>query len=135
MPKFGRTSRERLETCDHRLQAIANEVVKVFDCTVVCGHRNKEDQDKAVASGHSKATFPKGRHNAYPSLALDIVPYPVNWNNLERFCLFAGYFLAVGKKLYPDVEIIWGRDWGKDWYESDKNKPTFKDYPHFEIRD
>ena len=52
MPKFGSKSRERLATCDDRLQAIANEVIKHVDCTVLCGHRNEEDQNAAVAKGN-----------------------------------------------------------------------------------
>ena len=95
MPRFGSKSRDRLATCDKRLQDIANEVIKHTDCTILCGHRNEADQNAAVAKGNSKATYPNGRHNAYPSLALDISPYPVDWEDYERFTLFAGFFLGI----------------------------------------
>ena len=131
MPKFGKKSRDRLATCDKRLQDISNEVVKYFDCTVLCGHRNEQDQNEAVAKGNSKATFPNGRHNSYPSLAIDIAPYPVNWDDTERFTLLAGFFLGMGKMMYPDVNIIWGNDWDGDF---DTKDTKFRDYPHFEIR-
>ena len=121
-----------METCDDRLQAIANEVVKHIDCTVLCGHRNEEDQNAAVAKGNSKATYPNGRHNAYPSLAIDISPYPVDWEDYERFTLFAGFFLGVAKMMYPDVKVIWGNDWDGDF---DTKDTGFRDYPHFEIRE
>ena len=52
MPKFGKRSKERLETCDKRLQIVMNEVVKHVDISVLCGHRNKEDQNSAVATGN-----------------------------------------------------------------------------------
>ena len=132
MPKFGAKSRERLSTCDERLQDIASEVIKHVDCTVLCGHRNEKDQNSAVAKGHSKATYPNGRHNAYPSLAIDISPYPVDWEDYERFTLFAGFFLGIAKMMYPDVKVIWGNDWDGDFDTKDTN---FRDYPHFEIRE
>jgi peptidoglycan L-alanyl-D-glutamate endopeptidase CwlK len=137
MPKFGSTSRERLKTCDQRLQNVANEVIKHIDCSVICGHRNEEDQNAAVAKGNSKATYPNGRHNAYPSLALDIAPYDptvkggIPWDDYERLTLFAGFFLGIAKMMYPDVKIIWGNDWDGDFETKDTG---FKDYPHFEIR-
>ncbi len=51
MPKFGRKSRASLETCDERLQKVFNEVVKTYDCTVTCGYRGEEDQNKAFDQG------------------------------------------------------------------------------------
>ena len=44
MPKFGNRSKQRLETCHEDLQEIFNEVIKYFDCSVLCGHRGEEDQ-------------------------------------------------------------------------------------------
>ena len=46
MPKFGRSSRARLITCDKRLQKVFNEVIKYVDCSVLEGHRSGERQDK-----------------------------------------------------------------------------------------
>ena len=34
MPKFGKNSKERLATCDERLQKVFNEVIKYVDCSV-----------------------------------------------------------------------------------------------------
>ena len=42
---------------------------------IVCGHRNKEDQNKAFAEGKSKLKWPKGKHNKLPSQAVDAAPY------------------------------------------------------------
>ena len=55
MPKFGTRSRERLDTCHQDLQTLFEAVIEEVDCSVICGHRNKADQDKAFASGNSKA--------------------------------------------------------------------------------
>ena len=50
MPKFGRKSRERLETCHPDLQTLFNAVIEEIDCSVICGHRNKESQKVAIPS-------------------------------------------------------------------------------------
>ena len=136
MPKFGRKSKERLNTCDKRIQKVMNEVIKHVDITILCGHRNEVDQNKAVESGNSKAKWPKGRHNKYPSLAIDIaiydktVPGGVDWHDKERFTLLAGFVLGIAKSL--DIELIWGNDWDGDF---DTKDTGFRDYPHFEIRE
>ena len=138
MARFGRRSKERLSTCHPDLIVLFNEVVKEFDCSVLCGHRNKEDQDKAVASGHSKANFPKGKHNANPSNAVDVVPYPVDWDNRERFFYFAGYVWATAKILKFEGKISHNIRWGGNWRGFDNgvidfSKNTFDDLPHFEL--
>ena len=46
MAKFGKKSRERLATCDPRLQKVFNEVIKHIDCSVLEGHRGEERQNK-----------------------------------------------------------------------------------------
>ena len=51
MPKFGRKSRERLETCHKDLQVLFNHVIENIDCSVLCGHRGEKEQNEAVASG------------------------------------------------------------------------------------
>lgn len=59
MPKFGRTSRKRLATCDEDLIDLFNEVVKHFDCTVLEGHRGEELQNKYYNEGKSKVKYQK----------------------------------------------------------------------------
>ena len=138
MPKFGRKSRERLETCHPDLQTLFNAVIEEIDCSVICGHRNKEDQDKAVALGHSKANYPKGKHNSNPSNAIDVAPYPVDWDDLQRFYYFAGWVMAKAKILKNVGEISHNIRWGGNWrgFENgviDFKKNTFNDLPHFEV--
>ena len=93
MPSFGTKSRERLDTCHPDLQTLFNAVIEEVDCSVICGHRNKADQDKAFASGNSKAEYPKGKHNSNPSTAVDVYPYPVDFDDLPRFYYFGGWVL------------------------------------------
>ena len=144
MPKFGRKSREHLETCHSDLITLFNTVVEEVDCSVTCGYRNKEDQDKAVASGNSKAIFPEGKHNSNPSTAIDVYPYPISFDadDLPRFYWFAGWVLAKAKILRNVGEITheirWGGNWkglnsGKIDFSYNMRKDVLDDLPHYEL--
>ncbi len=95
MPRFGTRSRNNLKSCDQRLQNIFNEVIKHVDCSVIEGHRDQKRQDKLYDEGKTKLKFPHGRHNADPSLAADVVPYPIDWEDRERMTLFAGFVKGI----------------------------------------
>ena len=129
MPRFGRKSKERLASCDPKLQKLFNEVIKHVDCSVLEGHRGKERQNKFYDEGKSKVRYPNGRHNANPSLAVDVTPYPVDWEDRERQTLFAGFVLGIARGL--GITVRWGGYWDMDFDVQD-NK--FDDFPHFEIK-
>ena len=74
MPKFGRKSKERLNTCESNLQKVFNEVIKHVDCSVLEGHREKDRQNKLFEEGKTKVKYPNGRHNRQPSSAVDVRP-------------------------------------------------------------
>ena len=134
MPKFGETSLKRLATCDTRLQEVFNEVIKTVDCSVLEGHRHQTRQDALYKEGKTKVKYPKGRHNAMPSLAVDVCPYPIDWNDRERFTLFAGFVIGIAKSM--NIKLRWGGNWDMceedGRWEVDDNK--FDDFPHFELR-
>ncbi len=130
MPRFGRRSRKNLETCNEDLQELFNEVIKFFDCTVIQGHRGKEEQNKYFDEGKSKVKYPNGRHNANPSNAVDVVPYPIDWKDTDRMYYFAGFVKGIAYKM--GIPIRWGGDWNDNTEVKDTN---FKDLPHFELRD
>ena len=129
MPKFGNSSKKRLNTCEKDLQDLFNEVIKHFDCSVLEGHRGEEDQNKYFKEGRSKVKFPRGRHNSYPSNAVDVIPYPVSWDDTDRMYYFAG--IVKGIALSMGIKIRWGGDWNGDTQVKDTK---FKDLPHFELR-
>ena len=129
MPKFGKKSRENLSTCHEDLQKVFNEVIKHVDCSVLEGHRDERRQEKLFSEGKTKVHYPMGRHNSKPSRAVDVVPYPVDWNDRERFHLFAGFVLGVARGM--GITLRWGGDWNMN-FEVDDNK--FDDFPHFELR-
>ena len=130
MPKFGTKSRNHLSTCKKELQEVFNEVIKTVDCSVLEGHRGKVRQNTFYKEGKTKVTFPKGRHNDSPSRAVDVCPYPIDWDDRERFHLFAGFVIGIAKS--KGINLRWGGDWNQNW-EVDDNK--FDDFPHFELRD
>ena len=130
MPKFSAKSEEALKTCHPDLQRVLREAIKYADFSVLCGHRNKEDQDKAVAEGKSKQAWPTSKHNSLPSRAVDISPYPIDWNNKAAFYYLAGFIVGIGHQM--GVEIRYGGDWNGDFNIS--NDGSFLDLPHLELK-
>lgn len=128
MPSFGEDSKAKLATAHKYLQILFNEVIKDYDCKIICGERNKEDQDKAVAEGKSKTPYPTSKHNRIPSLAVDVVPYPIDWSDLRRFYHFGGFVTKTAKAM--NIPIRWGGDWNGNMDFKDQN---FHDLPHFEV--
>jgi len=129
MPTFGKVSQKQLATCHPDLQRLMNEVIKYVDSSITCGHRGKEAQDKAVAEGNSKIAWPNGKHNSLPSLAIDVAPYPLNWNDSEAFTLLSGVIFGVACML--GIKIRLGADWDGDFNILEH---SFKDRPHLELK-
>lgn len=136
MPKFSRISEDRLATCHEDLQTLFNEVIRRWDCSILCGFRSKEAQDAAYAAGASKVQWPDGNHNKFPSLAVDAIPYNrgVNWNDVGSIRFFAGKVMALAEMLYEkgamQHRLLWGGDWDRDNRTDDQ---TFDDLVHFEL--
>lgn len=124
MPKFGRTSLYNLSTCHPELQLLFNEVIKTFDCKILCGHRDEAAQNDAYLNKKSNAKWGQSKHNTFPSLAVDVIPYPVDWNNIPRFYEFAAFVLNTAMKM--GIQIKWGG------FFIIKGKKFF-DGPHFEL--
>lgn len=136
MPKFSKQSRDKLNTCDKKLIKIFTKVIDRFDCTIICGHRTQDEQLQLFKQGRTLVDgkwiktgktvtnldgYKKvGRHNSYPSEAVDAVPYPIDWNDLDRFKELSKVIKEVA--LEEGVELTWGGDW-----------ESFKDYPHWEL--
>lgn len=135
MPSFSERSLRRLETCDDRLQRIFSQVIEDWDCTIICGHRNESDQNKAFASGASKLRFPNSEHNVFPSRAVDVAPWPIpeEWgakkrDEYEKFRYFAFFVLGVASGM--GICLRWGGDWDRD---KDVLDQDFNDLVHFEL--
>lgn len=134
MHELGKVSMERLRTCDRRLQRIATEAIRItpIDFTILEGYRTIPRQQALFRQGASKidGINKVGKHNYSPSLAMDIAPYPIDWQDLRRFYLLAGTILSVANS--QGVALRWGGDWNSNGNFDDQ---SFHDLPHFELRD
>lgn len=128
MFSFSNKSKRNLDTCDTRLQEVMNEVIQHYDCSILEGHRTEELQNAYYKKRLSKLKYPDSKHNKIPSLAVDAVPYPVNWKQTERMAHFAGFVLGVAQA--KGITLRWGADWDRD---GDIREHGFRDYPHFEL--
>lgn len=129
MPSFSQKSLDKLNTCHPDLQKLFKEVIKHWDCTVLEGYRDQATQDEYYRTGKSKLKYPNGKHNKTPSLAVDVVPYPIDWNDKERFRAFGGFVLGVAATL--NIPLRWGGDWNGNKNFKDE---SFIDMPHFELK-
>jgi len=127
--KFSNTSMTKLKTCDKRLQEIFSEVINHIDCTILTGHRTEVEQNEKFRQGLSKVQYPNSKHNHSPSLAVDVAPYPIDWNDRERFTYFAG--IVQGIAISKGITLRWGGDWDRDTELRDN---AFDDLVHFEIK-
>lgn len=118
---FGKASLKQRATLHPDLQKVVDETSKEINISILCGHRGEEDQNKAYREGKSKLEWPKSRHNSFPSEAVDLVPFPVDWRNIRAFKEMAIAVKEAAKRV--DVEIEWGGDWLK-----------FPDFPHFQLK-
>lgn len=130
MPSFSIRSEERLMTCHPDLVRLMVAVVKDYDITIICGHRNAQDQNAAFASNNSQVQWPDSKHNELLSLAVDVVPYPDMWDSDRQFYFMAGVIFTTADSL--GIKIRWGGDWDRD---SDLDDNKFMDLAHFELVD
>ena len=100
-----------------------------MDITVLEGYRSREKQNKAFSEGRSKLQYPNSKHNQTPSLAVDIAPYPIDWNDRERFAYMGGLAKGIGATM--GINVRWGGDWNSDGRIKDHK---FQDMPHIEIK-
>jgi peptidoglycan L-alanyl-D-glutamate endopeptidase CwlK len=105
MAIFSDISKARLAVAHADLQILFNEVIKYFDCKIICGFRNELDQNKAFEDGYSKLKYPNSKHNQVPSLAVDVVPYPIDWKDVNRMRFFAGFVLGIARQLKVQGKI------------------------------
>ena len=125
MYKWGKSSKDRLATCDKRLQEMADMMLSrsEFDLSVICGHRTEEEQNEAYEKGTSRAKFGQSKHNSFPSKAIDIIPLPLNWDVKDRRWqeMALNAMWCAGKLGF---EITWGGSF-----------KSMVDLPHIELKE
>lgn len=60
--------------------------------------------------------------------AVDLVPYPVDWNDLDKFTAIKNAMFEAARRL--DTKLRWGADWDCDGKPREKGET---DNPHFEL--
>jgi peptidoglycan L-alanyl-D-glutamate endopeptidase CwlK len=121
---FGIKSLQRLCECDPKLQLICHELIKELDVSILCGHRDKAEQDKAFMTGKSKLKWPDSKHNSTPSRAVDLAPWDdkikgINWTNTLAFQDMCQRIERIAGEL--GIKIRLGRDF------------SFQDIDHLEL--
>lgn len=118
----------RLATCHPELVRLFKWVDLEYPCLVLEGHRGEAAQNAAFDGGKSQLRWPNGKHNSLPSLAVDVCPLPVEWDNLKAFYHFGGYVRGVARSI--GIRVRWGGDWDGDLDFKDQ---SFNDLVHFEL--
>lgn len=135
--KFGKTSSERLETCDPRLQIVMRGALAtgLMDLVILEGVRSQEKQDQYYREKKSKIRWPNGKHNVKAagdkSRAVDIAPYISGKASFDHkhCCFMAGIILGIAKAL--GVNMRWGGNWDMDG--EPVTDQHFQDLVHFEL--
>jgi len=146
MYSFSKVSRDRLNTCHKDIIAICEEVIKVYDFSVLEGIRTTEMQQEYFRTGRSEldGVKKKSKHQddgSGKSRAIDIMPVKAGENAFSgkekdnrRFYYLAGLMKMTAIRLKAEgkisSELRWGGDWDSDDVYSDQN---FDDLPHFEL--
>ena len=152
MPKYSKSSREKLETAHPDFTTLMNIVIQYFDNSIIYGGRTPALQFKLFQQGRElqKGVWVKvgdtvtncdgydilSPHNVLPlSDAIDVVPWPVDWKNLNRMRYFIGFVKGTAQILYDigaiENQIVSGMDWDNDTILTDQR---FFDAPHLQIK-
>jgi peptidoglycan L-alanyl-D-glutamate endopeptidase CwlK len=115
---LGERSRKNLEGVHPDLVSVVQRAIELTeqDFMVIEGLRTVERQKKLFAEGKSKTM--NSRH--LTGHAVDLCPYPVDWEDHEKFKVIAKAMKAAAKDL--GVSLEWGGDWKNGW-----------DKPHFQL--
>ena len=115
---FGMSSKKRLESCDQRLQQVMLLAIErsPIDFGISEGHRRVKRQKELFDQGKSKidGITRKGKHNYYPSKAVDIYGFvngKATWD-ASSLVLIAGVVYSCANEL--GIKIRWGGNWDRD---------------------
>jgi len=131
MPRFGKTSKERLKGVDTRLVNVLNELIKIMDVTIIEGVRSSKRQEELLKKGATKVKYSKHIEGK----AVDLAPYDrtvkgkIDWKDRDRFHYMGGMIRGIAKQL--NIPVRWGGDWDSDGEVKDNG---FDDLVHMEIK-
>lgn len=129
MNKYSKRSIKHLYTCHSDLiMLFEDKILPHWDHSIIEGFRGEEDQNEAHHRGLSDKEWPDSKHNLISSEAVHACPWPIDWDDIERFRVFGGFVIAMG--ISHGLKIRWGGDWDGDW---DLKDQKLIDLAHFEI--
>lgn len=144
--KFGKVSKDNLDTCHPDLMKILELAIKRSDVDfgVTEGHRSLERQQQLFKEGKSKidGINKKGMHNYNPSLAADLYAYHSEKITRVRIAYdkvhlayIAGVIQSCAKELFEKGEVSHVIRWGGNWNSNGviDYDQSFDDYPHVEL--
>ncbi len=149
--RLSQRSLDRLKGVDDRLVKVVKRAIEIStqDFAVNEGLRTKEQcmvnygKGRTVAQCSAKGVPAKYANpsaakvtwlnNPFASKhcdgkAVDLVPYPVDWQDLKKFDAIAKAMFAAAKEL--NIKIRWGADWDGDGKPRERGET---DSPHFEV--
>lgn len=170
MPYLGQKSMSVVTTTHRDIQTTCHEVIKIYDYSALEGHRpasvqwdyylkgrslkspnlDPDDPDSYEITGNwitklSGVGSSRSKHQSDPSMAIDVAPYPLDFDSDEfyelqkmikegkqrpktimlaadrlvkvraRFYFMIGVFYAVSEQLYRDRKITHKLRSGSDW--------------------
>lgn len=135
---LSKISHQRLAGVNPKLVAVVERAIQITtqDFVVLCGVRTLAEQKKLYAQGRTApgkiVTWTlKSRHlPAADGLgrAVDLCPYPIDWDDLKKFDKIADAMFAAAKEL--GTPIRYGADWDMDGVRRERGE---SDSPHFEL--
>lgn len=139
MPAFGKESRAVLDRACPELVETLEIVVEEFDISALESVRSWDRQAELLRQNKTKVGPGGSKHNPpklpdgtedqdWLSTAVDVAPYPIDWNDAKRFVYMAGLIIGIGRSL--GYNIRWGGNWDEDQVIIDDQ--NFDDLPHFE---
>lgn len=128
MPSLDAASAKRLAAAHPLLQQLFNAVAAKTPIIILESQRGREGQEAAFKAGNSKAHFGDSAHNWSPSVALDVSPKPLDWDDRASFIALSKIVLATAKQL--GIPIRWGGDWNMNGILTDEK---LSDLPHYEL--
>ena len=128
MYKFGERSERNLQGVHPDIVRVCRRALAygILDFSVICGLRTVAEQERLFAQGRTepgpKVTWTlKSRHlpqkDGY-SHAVDLAPYPIDWENEDHFWMLRGVMLAAAREEGVDIEYL----------------PSGRDLPHFQLK-
>lgn len=133
MFKLGNTSLARLKGVDETLVNVVKRAIEIseIDFSVLEGLRTLTRQRELYAQGRTTpgkiVTWTlKSKH--IMGKAVDLVPYPLDWNDLGKFDKIKKAMFQAAEE--QGVNLRWGADWNSNGKPREKGE---FDSPHFEI--